>query len=71
MYYFDYVFERLAIALAFGVSAYRKGDSFDACVAQADAAMYRGKETGRDKVVLHGGSDSPRVNHPTHGFNSQ
>ena len=69
--YFEYEDKRLAIALTFGVSAYRKGDSFDACVVRADAAMYRGKETGRNKVVLHGGSDSPRVNHPTHGFNSQ
>ena len=69
--YFEYEDKRLAIALTFGVSAYRKGDSFDACVAQADAAMYRGKETGRNKVVLHGGSDSPRVNHPARGFNSQ
>lgn len=69
--YFEYEDKRLAIALTFGVSVYRKGDSFDACVVRADAAMYHGKETGRNKVVLHGGVDSLRLNHPTHGFNPQ
>ena len=39
------------ISLSIGITLRRDGDSPDEVVAQADAAMYEAKQTGRDRVV--------------------
>lgn len=38
---------------SFGVSSFRLGDSVEALIARADAAMYRGKQQGRNRVVVY------------------
>ena len=45
--------ERLHITLTFGVATFRKGESLEACIARADAALYRGKDKGRNLVELN------------------
>jgi len=49
---FDYQGRRLRLTLTLGVSSYRKGHTLDACIAGADAALYRGKNEGRNRVSL-------------------
>lgn len=52
----DNVFEfgghRLRVTMTFGVSGFRKGESLDSCIARADRALYRGKDEGRNRVML-------------------
>lgn len=49
---FDYDGEQLGITMTFGIAAHRKGEPLDACIARADAALYTGKERGRNKVMI-------------------
>ena len=42
----------LRITMTFGVACYDAESGFEDCVRQADAALYRGKEGGRNRVVL-------------------
>ncbi|TXS89234.1 diguanylate cyclase [Parahaliea maris] len=49
---FDFQGTRLHISMTFGATEYRRGESLDHCVARADAALYRGKDAGRNRVVL-------------------
>jgi PleD family two-component response regulator len=42
---------RFAVTLSIGVTLYRPGESVDALVARADAAMYDAKTSGRDRVI--------------------
>ncbi len=44
--------QRLSITMTFGIAAFRKGESLDACIARADTALYHGKENGRNKVMI-------------------
>ncbi|MGQ0676356.1 MAG: PleD family two-component system response regulator [Rhodospirillales bacterium] len=41
----------IKVTVSIGVAAARAGDSPDALMARADAALYRAKQTGRNKVV--------------------
>ena len=40
------------ITVSAGVASFRPGDDVDALVARSDAAMYRAKEAGRNRVVV-------------------
>ncbi|MCB1674901.1 MAG: diguanylate cyclase [Halioglobus sp.] len=44
--------KRLAITMTFGVASFHRGEALDACIARADAALYRGKEQGRNQVIV-------------------
>ncbi len=44
--------EPIAVTATAGVAACDPGGDVDACINAADAALYRGKEGGRDRVVL-------------------
>lgn len=40
----------LAVTMSFGVAEYTPGSSFDTCIKQADEALYRAKQRGRNRV---------------------
>ncbi len=40
------------VTCTLGVAQYRPGEAVETLISRADAAMYRGKETGRNRVVL-------------------
>ena len=42
----------LFITLSFGVSAWREGDTADDLLGAADAALYRAKDAGRNRIVV-------------------
>ncbi len=44
-----------AVTVSIGVATWRPGDTLDALVARADAALYEAKTGGRDRVVLERG----------------
>ncbi|MBV7264614.1 GGDEF domain-containing protein [Erythrobacter ani] len=52
--------EDMRLTASFGVVAAKEGEAYSRLFARADAALYRAKESGRDKVVV--GSDEPRLN---------
>ncbi len=41
----------LEVTASIGVTLFQRGESVDALVARADAAMYRAKQAGRDRVI--------------------
>ncbi len=41
-----------AVTATLGVAVWRREESFDGCLRRADEALYRGKSSGRDRVVL-------------------
>ena len=56
---FEFGDERLGLTMTFGIASHRKGERLEACVAGhirpelADAAaLYHGKERGRNKVMI-------------------
>lgn len=49
---FEFEGQSLSITMTFGLAAYRQGEGLDSCVARADAALYQGKEQGRNKVMI-------------------
>ena len=44
--------KELAVSMSGGVAVLEDGDSLETLVARADAALYRAKETGRDRLLL-------------------
>lgn len=53
------------ITLTCGISGQRKGESCDAAIARADQALYEGKRTGRNRLVLETDEDAaPAVMQP-------
>ena len=52
----------LSITVSFGVSAWREGETEDGLLAAADAALYRAKGAGRNRVCLAGEPTPPAVN---------
>ncbi len=57
--FYNYQEQQLSITMTFGVSVF---DDYamhtDACIKKADQALYQGKETGRNRVIL---SEVPKV----------
>lgn len=49
---FEFDNQQLAITMTFGLATFGAGDTLDACVARADSALYRGKASGRNKVMV-------------------
>jgi len=44
--------DRISITMTFGICQFDGTESFDSCIVKADKALYRGKRSGRNKVVL-------------------
>ncbi len=42
----------LRVTCTLGATQYRQGETAEALISRADAAMYRGKAAGRNRVVL-------------------
>ncbi|MEH6584234.1 MAG: diguanylate cyclase [Halioglobus sp.] len=59
---FEYSGERVTVTLTFGVAVHRKGESLDSAIARADNALYRGKERGRNQVMVGGYKNLSLVN---------
>lgn len=51
-YTFDYNGTSIKITMTFGVCVFDKSHGVDECLKRADEALYRGKEAGRNRVVL-------------------
>lgn len=49
---FEFGGQRLSITMTFGIASHNKGESLDACIDRADTALYRGKEQGRNTVMV-------------------
>lgn len=49
---FHYKGEPVTISLTAGVTAFGAGDTIEAAIERADAALYEGKQAGRDRTVL-------------------
>ena len=45
-------FGRGTVTTTLGVSEIRMKEAFDKCIIRADEALYRGKKSGRDQVVV-------------------
>jgi diguanylate cyclase (GGDEF)-like protein len=51
---FDFEGHRIGYTISIGVAQAQPGEDFDAFVARADAALYRAKHEGRNRVVANG-----------------
>ena len=56
---FEYDGRELSVTMTFGVSTFREGETREKGIARADAALYRGKKAGRNRVVLDNESGLP------------
>jgi len=43
--------QKFHISMTFGVAEYRQGERMDECISRADAAMYKGKREGKNRIV--------------------
>jgi diguanylate cyclase (GGDEF)-like protein len=48
----EYEHRRHSLTMTFGVATFRKGETLEACIARADAALYEGKAAGRNRVMV-------------------
>lgn len=48
----DYEGRKLSVTMTFGAAVYRLDESLDECLDRADAALYRGKTNGRNRVEM-------------------
>jgi diguanylate cyclase (GGDEF)-like protein/PAS domain S-box-containing protein len=48
---FEHNFKKLSVTMTFGVSVYSDNESIDDMIKKADDALYKGKKTGRNRVV--------------------
>lgn len=49
---FAYNGEVVSLTMTLGVATYRAGDTLDAVIQRADAALYHGKKAGRNRVMI-------------------
>ena len=48
---YDHNNHKTHVSMTFGVVKYMKDKTIDECIKLADNALYKGKETGKNKVV--------------------
>ncbi len=53
--HFTYEGNVLSLTITIGVAAFRRGMSLEDCLSRADAALYAGKQGGRNQVVVEDG----------------
>jgi diguanylate cyclase (GGDEF)-like protein len=46
--------EEIPISVSAGVAAWESGDTAETLLARADAALYRAKDAGRNRVIVAG-----------------
>ncbi|OQX19134.1 MAG: hypothetical protein BWK80_37270 [Desulfobacteraceae bacterium IS3] len=51
---YEYNHYRLKIRMTFGISTYSPAESIDICIKMADEALYQGKKSGKNCIVLSG-----------------
>ncbi|MCR4584098.1 MAG: GGDEF domain-containing protein [Lachnospiraceae bacterium] len=51
--HFDYKEHRINVSMTFGVEEYNSRTGIDSTIIRADRKLYKGKESGRNKVVSH------------------
>lgn len=49
---FQYEERAVPLTATFGITRHTRGEKFDAAIMRADAALYRGKKAGRNRVML-------------------
>ena len=54
---FRYEEHEINITMTFGISEYNSEPNMDATIKRADRALYRGKDTGRNKCIINGLAD--------------
>ena len=52
-YEFNFNNQKIPVTMTFGVSAYYHTEDIDETIKRADTALYKGKNSGRNKVVLY------------------
>ena len=63
---FDFDGRAVRVTLSVGVATARAADGDEALIARADAALYRAKRAGRNRVMTVGGRIQPRPRAATH-----
>ena len=49
---FGYKDQQFSVTMTFGIAVFRKDETLDNCIARADTALYRGKDQGRNRVIV-------------------
>jgi len=55
---YEYNNLKIQISMTFGISSFKTGDSIEECVKKADKALYKGKKSGKNCIVLSGLQES-------------